>query len=79
MINKSTIKLSYSCMPNLQSIISSHNRKLLTQPEHILNMGCLQSQTQQQLKQDVNSAIVEKGFLAVPGKDNVCLYIIPCL
>ena len=32
--NRSTIKLSYSCMPNMESIISSHNRKLLTQPEH---------------------------------------------
>ena len=27
--NRSTIKLSYSCMPNLKSIISTHNRKVL--------------------------------------------------
>ena len=27
--NRSTVKLSYSCMPNMDSIISNHNRKLL--------------------------------------------------
>ena len=34
-------------------------------------MGCLQSQTQQQLQQDANSAIVEEGFIAVPWKESV--------
>jgi len=29
--NKQTVKLSYSCSPNVQSIISQHNRKLLHQ------------------------------------------------
>ena len=29
--NRSTVKLSYSCMPNMESIISSHNRRLLPQ------------------------------------------------
>ena len=27
--NRSTVKLSYSCMPNMDSIISNHNRYLL--------------------------------------------------
>ena len=27
--NRSTIKVSYSCLPNIESIIFSHNRKLL--------------------------------------------------
>ena len=27
--NKGTIKLSYSCMPNIKSIINSHNHKIL--------------------------------------------------
>ena len=29
--NRNSIKLSYSCMPNMKSIISGHNRKLLQQ------------------------------------------------
>ena len=28
--NKHTLKLSYSCMPNMKSIISSHNKALLS-------------------------------------------------
>jgi len=31
--NKNTIKVSYSCMPNIKSIISSHNKKILNPPE----------------------------------------------
>lgn len=31
--NKNTLKLSYSCMPNVKSIINSHNRKILRQEE----------------------------------------------
>ena len=30
--NRSTIKVSYSCMPNLDTIISGHNKKVLNQP-----------------------------------------------
>ena len=30
MFNKHTLKLSYSCMPNMKSIISSHNKTLLS-------------------------------------------------
>ena len=29
--NRNTVKLSYSCMPNLSNIISNHNKKLLNQ------------------------------------------------
>ena len=29
-LNKHTLKLSYSCMPNIKSIISSHNKALLS-------------------------------------------------
>ena len=28
--NRNTLKLSYSCMPNIASIISSHNKAILT-------------------------------------------------
>ena len=30
MFNKHTLKLSYSCMPNMKTIISSHNKTLLS-------------------------------------------------
>jgi hypothetical protein len=30
--NRKTIKISYSCMPNMEAIISGHNRKLLNVP-----------------------------------------------
>ena len=32
--NKNTIKLSYSCTPNMGAIISSHNKKLLSQTDN---------------------------------------------
>ena len=33
--NKNTIKVSYSCLPNMEKIISSHNKKILR--EHQVN------------------------------------------
>ena len=30
--NRKTIKISYSCMPNMEAVISGHNRKLLNAP-----------------------------------------------
>jgi len=38
--NRNTIKISYSCMPNISSIISSHNRKVLGQTNNITEEGC---------------------------------------
>ena len=29
LFNKKTVKLSYSCMPNMMSVISGHNKKIL--------------------------------------------------
>jgi len=31
-INRNTIKISYSCMPNIQQLLNKHNRKLLNPP-----------------------------------------------
>ena len=36
--NKNTIKISYSCFPNMNSIISSHNKKIIKPP--IITSGC---------------------------------------
>ena len=36
--NKNTLKISYSCMRNISSIISSHNKRVLNPP--VTNYGC---------------------------------------
>ena len=41
--NRKTVKLSYSCMPNMEAIISGHNRKLLKKND-ILNVHKVQRQ-----------------------------------
>ena len=42
--NRNTIKISYSCMPNVKSIISKHNKKILNSvanpPENLSNCNC---------------------------------------
>jgi len=38
--NRNTIKISYSCMPNMASIISGLNKKLLAQSSNISEGGC---------------------------------------
>ena len=30
MFNKNNVKVSYSCMPNMKSLINMHNKKILT-------------------------------------------------
>ena len=43
-INKNTVKLSYSCMPSMKTIISAHNKKILREepkiPTNIEAFGC---------------------------------------
>ena len=38
--NRNTIKISYSCMPNMSSVISSHNKKILGQSNNLTEAGC---------------------------------------
>ena len=39
--NRNTVKVSYSCMPNMESFISGHNRKLLKENENTTqNVNC---------------------------------------
>ena len=39
--NRKKVKLSYSCMPNMKSLISSHNRKMMAKEgEMILPCNC---------------------------------------
>ena len=40
-LNRNTLKVSYSCLPNMSSIISSHNKKILgNQPNSQNNQNC---------------------------------------
>ena len=38
--NRNTIKVSYCTMPNMQSIISSHNRKMISPPDRPVTRSC---------------------------------------
>jgi len=38
--NRQTVKVSYSCMPNMTSIISSHNRRVTGAVEEHMEDGC---------------------------------------
>ena len=38
--NKNNVKVSYSCMPNMKTIINGHNKKLLTLPTDNPNRTC---------------------------------------
>ena len=38
--NRNTIKLSYSCMPNMANIISTHNKRILHKPEENTDKSC---------------------------------------
>ena len=40
LFNKRTIKLSYSCMPSMKSIISSHNKRVLSSKKNAQAPGC---------------------------------------
>ena len=38
--NKHTVKISYSCMPNVSNIIAGHNKKILQQDKGLRELGC---------------------------------------
>ena len=38
--NKHTIKISYSCMPKVSSVIAGHNKKLFRQDNFLKELGC---------------------------------------
>ena len=39
-LNHRSLKLSYSCLPNVKNMISSHNKKLLTKPTNLSSRTC---------------------------------------
>lgn len=40
LINKNTVKLSYSCTPNMEQIVSSHNKKIINETPTSLERKC---------------------------------------
>ena len=40
LLNRNTVKVSYKCMPNMSSLVSSHNTKLLSDDTHQAVQGC---------------------------------------
>ena len=62
--NKNTIKISYSCMPNMKSIISKHNRKVLNTrpvPMNTKTCNCINRATCPLDGQCLSTAIVYKA------------------
>jgi hypothetical protein len=39
LLNRNTVKISYSCMPNIHQIVSSHNKRLINKPEPNTNIN----------------------------------------
>ena len=37
LFNRHTVKLSYSCTPNIETLIKAHNRKILTKKQQSAN------------------------------------------
>ncbi|GFS01943.1 hypothetical protein ElyMa_001111100 [Elysia marginata] len=45
-INKNTVKLSYSCTPNIKQIISSHNKRIINEtPKKVSTTNCVTAGT----------------------------------
>ena len=40
LLNRKTVKLSYSCTPNMKTIIAGHNKKVLTTKDPATTKGC---------------------------------------
>ena len=41
LLNRNTVNVSYKCIPNMNSVVSSHNTKLLHRnTDHQLTQGC---------------------------------------
>ena len=73
LLNRNTVKVSYCCMPNMEAIISTHNKKVLRPPTTTTNPGCncrggpvncmLGGQCQ-------TTNLVYKCTVSAPGRDN---------
>ena len=68
-LNKNTLKLSYSCMKNMRSIIQSHNAKILSQnsvPSNQANCNC-RVKSQCPIQGNCQQSLVYKATLTTNG------------
>ena len=62
LFNKNTLKISYSCMPNIKSIINNHNKKLLsTKNQETRKCNCINKQNCPLNNECLTKNIIYKG------------------
>ena len=77
LFNRNTIKLSYSCMPNMGNIIKKHNEKVLNQNEDETPVKTCNCQRTNECPLNGNCLIkniVYKAKVSSPGMSDKCYY-----
>ena len=60
--NRNTLKLSYSCMDNMETIIKAHNSKIINK-DHNKNTGNMQLQKERRLSSTWKNALYKMSFM----------------
>ena len=71
--NKNTVKVSYSCMPNVKSIISSHNRKILNPTNNLQQektCNCIRKETCPMEEKCLTENVIYEATITTPEPDN---------
>ena len=71
--NKNTVKVSYSCMPNIKSIISSHNRKILKPANNLQQENpatCIRKETCPMEEKCLTENVIYEATITTPEFDN---------
>ena len=71
-INRNTVKLSYSCTPNIEKIIKSHNKKIISKQTHTENneenCNCRAKESCPLNGKCLTSCIVYKAIITAPSE-----------
>ena len=80
-LNRNTVKISYSCLPNIGSLISSHNKKILRKIERTnereRNCNCMESENCPLNGECLTKALIYEGTV-IPERGNPGRYIGLC-
>ena len=75
LFNRNTVKVSYSCMPNMGAIIASHNAKILAGPEDVpRTCNCRKPETCPLEGECLKSSIVYKATVSAAGKPDMTYF-----
>ena len=72
LFNRNNVKRSYSCLPNLKSIINAHNRKILYPSQNIARRTCNYINTPQYLLQQkcLGNSILYQAKITPIGRNS---------